>query len=243
MVDTAGRERLWEQHATWWQQGFTEGADREYEEQILPLVETHGAGMRHVLEVGCGEGQVSRRLARLGATVVGVDPSPSQLSTAARRGGGPRYVLGRGEALPVADASFDGVVVCLVLEHIDPFEPAVAEIARVLEPGGTFLCFMGHPLQQAPGSCWVDDADFGEQYWRLGPYLPDHTAVHEVAPGVQLPFTHRPFGRYVHELGRVGLLLEDLVEPPPASDAMEHLAGFTEADTIPRLVLLRARRV
>src|SRR5579875_1027812 len=100
-------EELWERHAPWWQQGFTEGADAEYEEQILPLVDAHGAGFGHVLEVGCGEGQVSRRLARLGAAVVGVDPSPTQLATAVRRGGGPRYALGRAEQLPVADDSVD----------------------------------------------------------------------------------------------------------------------------------------
>ncbi|HZU78291.1 MAG TPA: methyltransferase domain-containing protein, partial [Acidimicrobiales bacterium] len=196
-----------------------------------------------VLEVGCGEGQVSRRLSRAGATVIGLDPSAAQLATARRRDGGPSYVRGRAEQLPFPEAVFDAAVVCLVLEHIDPFEPAVAEIARVVRPGGRFLCFMGHPLQQAPGSCWIDDADFGEQYWRLGPYLPDHTAVHEVAPGVRLPFVHRPLGRYVHELGRVGLLVEDLVEPPPASDALAHLSGFAEAATIPRLLVLRARRV
>ena len=51
---------LWEEHAGWWQDGFTEGADPEYEEQILPLVRAHLAGAQRVLDVGCGEGQVAR---------------------------------------------------------------------------------------------------------------------------------------------------------------------------------------
>jgi SAM-dependent methyltransferase len=233
----------WERHARWWQDGFTAGADPEYEEQILPLVDGHLGGCARVLEVGCGEGQVSRRVAALGAAVVGLDASRAQIDEARRRGGGPSYVRGGGEQLPFPGDCFDAVVVSLVLEHLEHFEPLLGEMARVLGPGGRVVLFLGHPIAQAPGSCWVDDADFAEQYWRLGPYLPDHLTVEEVAPGVELPFFHRPLGRYVHELGRVGLLVEDLVEPPPPSDTLAHLAGFTEAATIPRLLCLRARLV
>ena len=238
-----GEGSPWERHARWWQEGFTEGADAEYEEQILPLVDVHLAGCTSVLEVGCGEGQVSRRVAALGASVVGVDPSSAQIAEARRRGGGPRYARGRGEQLPFPADAFDGVVVALVLEHVEPFEPLLSEMARVLSPGGHLVLFLGHPVAQAPGSYWVDDADFAEQYWRLGPYLPDHLEVEEVAPGVRLPFAHRPLGRYVHELGRLGLLLEDLVEPPPPSDTLAHLSGFREAATIPRLLCLRTVKV
>lgn len=47
----------WERNAAWWQGAFTEGADPEYEEQILPLVAERLGGCRRVLEVGTGEGQ------------------------------------------------------------------------------------------------------------------------------------------------------------------------------------------
>ena len=46
-----------------------------------------------------------------------------------------------------------------------------ATYARVLQPGGRFLCFLNHPLLQAPGSGWIDDHILEEQYWRVGPYL------------------------------------------------------------------------
>ena len=94
----------WETHAGWWQDEFTEGADPEYEEQILPLVTEHLQGVTSVLDVGCGEGQVARHIARTipGAGVVGVDSSVAQLVVAEERGGGPRYVRGAADALPVA---------------------------------------------------------------------------------------------------------------------------------------------
>ena len=57
---------LWEEHARWWIDGFTSGADPEYDEQILPLAAAELVGATRVLDVGCGEGQVSRLAARLG---------------------------------------------------------------------------------------------------------------------------------------------------------------------------------
>jgi SAM-dependent methyltransferase len=233
---------LWDRHAGWWQREFTDGADPEYEEQILPLVGQYLAGARRVLDVGCGEGQVSRRAAALGADVVGLDPTASQVLVAHQRGGGPAYGRAAAEALPCRSGAFDAVVMCLVIEHLDPFEPAFHEIARVLAPGGRFLLLLNHPLLQAPGSGWVDDHILEEQYWRVGPYLPDHTTVEEVASGVNLPFMHRPLSRYVHVMGAVGLLIDDMAEPAPPPGFLAEAWEYREAATIPRLMLIRARR-
>ena len=234
---------LWERHAKWWQEEFTDGADPEYEEQIIPLVEQHLAGTRRVLDVGCGEGQVARRVVTLGAEAVGVDPTRNQIAVARRRGGGPVYGEASAEALPFRDAAFDAVVMCLVIEHIDPIEPTIAEMARVLEPGGRCLLLLNHPLLQTPGSGWIDDHILEEQYWRVGPYLRDDSTIEEVSPGVNLPFMHRPLSRYIHVMGQVGLLLEDMAEPPPPPGFLDEAWEYGEASTIPRLMLLRARRV
>ena len=237
-------EPLWEQHAQWWQQEFTDGADPEYEEQILPLVERHLAGARRVLDVGCGEGQVARRAAALGATVVGVDPTRNQIEVARRaRRWARRTREATAERLPFRDAAFDAVVMCLVIEHLDPFEPAIHEMARVLEPGGRCLLLLNHPLLQTPGSGWIDDHILEEQYWRVGPYLRNDATIEEVAPGVNLPFMHRPLSRYVQVMGEVGLLIDDMDEPAPPPGFLDEAWEYGEASTIPRLMLLRARRV
>ena len=235
-------ESQWERHAGWWQQTHATGADAEYEEQILPLVARHASGARRVLDVGCGEGQVARHLARAGADVVGLDPTDAQVARARERGGGPEYLRARAEALPCASGSFDTVVVCLAIEHVDDHEAAIQEVARVLEPGGRLLFVLCHPLLQAPGSGWIDDQILGERYWRVGAYLPDDRAFDEVAPGVELLFVHRPLSRYVHAMGAAGLLIEDMVELPPPPSLATELWDFAEAATIPRVLLLRAVR-
>jgi SAM-dependent methyltransferase len=241
-MDSTDNETLWEQHASWWQREYAAGADPEYEEQILPLVARHLGGSRRVLDVGCGEGQVARHLARLGVDVVGLDPTPSQIRTARERGGGPQYARARADALPCRTASFDSVLVCLALEHVDAFEDAIREVARTLGPGGRFVLVLCHPLLQAPGSGWIDDRIVDERYWRVGRYLDDDVVVDEVALGVSLRFVHRALSRYVHAMGAAGLLIDDMEEPSPPARFLADTWGYPEAETIPRVLLIRARR-
>jgi SAM-dependent methyltransferase len=235
-------EVLWERHAGWWQREFSAGADPEYDEQILPLVARHLRDARRVLDIGCGEGQVARHLAGLGVEAIGLDPTPSQIRVARDRAGGPHYARARAEALPCRNEAFDAVLLCLALEHIDEFEAAIGEVARVLEPNGRFLLLLCHPLLQAPGSGWIDDRIAGEHFWRIGAYLRDDTVVDQVAPGVELEFIHRPLSRYVHAMGEVGLLIEGMEEPPPPSRFLAETWEYSEAPTIPRLLVVRARR-
>jgi 2-polyprenyl-6-hydroxyphenyl methylase/3-demethylubiquinone-9 3-methyltransferase len=97
-------------------------------------------GGRRVLDAGCGGGLVARELAAAGAEVVGVDRSRGSLGVA-RRAVGTRFApaQGRLERLPFAAGSFDAVVAADVLEHLPDLPAAVAELARVLAPGGSFV--------------------------------------------------------------------------------------------------------
>jgi SAM-dependent methyltransferase len=236
---------VWERHAAWWQAEFTRGADVEYEEQILPLALRHLAGAPRVLDLGCGEGQIARLVRAEGAQrVVGVDPSVAQIAEARRRGGGVAYARASAVDLPLAAGSFDAVVTCLVLEHLADLDGALDEVARVLRRGGRFVMFVNHPLFQTPGSGWIDDQvlDPPEQYWRVGPYLPESVSVEEVDAGVQLPFFHRPLSRYVNALADRGLHLDRMVEPSPPPGFLARAAEYAGAATIPRLLVLRAER-
>jgi SAM-dependent methyltransferase len=238
-------EDLWEASAGWWQAAFTEGADAEYDEQILPLAAHHLSGVASVLDVGTGEGQIARLVATGGATrVVGVDPTVGQLDAARARGGGPAYARAMATALPFPDATFDAAVACLVFEHIEDADGALAEVGRVLADGGRFLFFLNHPLLQVPGSGWIDDQvlDPPEQYWRVGPYLVEDTTLEQVDKGLFLPFVHRPLSRYVNAMAANGLVIRHMEEPAPPPGFLARAPEYQEAVSIPRLMLLVAQR-
>ena len=243
--DKAQPENIWDTHAQWWQETFTNGVDPEYEEQILPMVRAHLSGAQDILDIGCGEGQVCRLAETLDPapkTIVGIDGSAAQLEIAEQRGGSPRFVLGDAGDLPFEPESFDAAVSVLVLEHIENLDSVISEAARVLRPGGRLLCLLNHPLLQTPGSGWIDDHILDEQYWRIGAYLAEETSMEEVEPGVVLPFVHRPLSAYVNLLAKNGLFLTDMQEPPPPAGFISRAAEYENAATIPRLLFLRAEK-
>lgn len=96
-----------------------------------------------VLDLGAGTGESFKHLPSEVASVVAVEPDPAMLRRARRRSADtsapPHLLRAVGEALPLADASFDTAVATLVLCTVDDLEAAVAELRRVLRPGGRLL--------------------------------------------------------------------------------------------------------
>ncbi|MEM1078040.1 MAG: bifunctional 2-polyprenyl-6-hydroxyphenol methylase/3-demethylubiquinol 3-O-methyltransferase UbiG [Pseudomonadota bacterium] len=96
-----------------------------------------------VLDLGCAGGFMAEAIARKGARVTGIDPASKAIAAAqAHADAGDlqiRYDTGVGEALPYEDASFDAVVCVDVLEHVEHLAQVIAEVSRVLRPGGMFL--------------------------------------------------------------------------------------------------------
>ncbi len=234
--------------ADWWQREFTDGVDPEYTEQIIPIIVEQVAGPApdgpeklRVLDIGTGEGQVARALRAAGADVIGIDPISAMIHEASERDPAMAVAQAGGGALPFSDASFDKAVACLVFEHIDDVDDAIADVARVLRPGGTFLFLLNHPLLQTPDSGWIDDQiiEPPEQYWRIGPYLIEQATVEEVQKGVFIRFIHRPLSRYLNALADNGLLLHEMIEPAPPEGFLAQAPQFRDAATVPRLLVLR----
>ena len=90
-----------------------------------------------VLDLGCGDGHFGA-VALPRSPDVGLDPWAGPLREARRRGGYRLLVRAEGGRIPFPDGSFATVVSNSVLEHIPRLEPVLAEVARVLRPGGAF---------------------------------------------------------------------------------------------------------
>jgi ubiquinone/menaquinone biosynthesis C-methylase UbiE len=107
---------------------------------------------RDVLEIGAGSGSVAQQLLssnpELAWTAIDIDPHMTQAAATRLRGFASASVkTADATAMPFPDDSFDSVVSCLMLHHIIDWERAVAEVARVLRPGGIFV---GYDLVRTP---------------------------------------------------------------------------------------------
>ncbi|WP_211215289.1 class I SAM-dependent methyltransferase [Actinoalloteichus spitiensis] len=136
MAGTGRLSRAWEEQArNWIAWARRPGFDSWWHlrERFLALVPPPGAA---TLDLGCGEGRISRELRARGHRVHGVDASPTLVSAARDADHGGAYAVAEGTALPFADGVFDVVVSHNVLMDVDDLTGTVAEAARVLRPGG-----------------------------------------------------------------------------------------------------------
>ena len=177
---------------------------------------------RRILDVGCGAGPVLVALRDRGAIVTGVDPSAKMLELARQR-------LGDGTALEQADlryplpfpgGAFDDVIACLVLHYLRDWTAPLAELRRVLAPGGRLIVAVNHPFVYKlahPDGDYFATREFSEDYTFSG-----QSAV--------LTYWHRPLHAVTGAFIDAGFRIAVMSEPPPAPQARElfpdDLAGF-----------------
>ena len=95
----------------------------------------------NILDLGCGDGQLTQRIAATGATVTGVDSSPAMV--AASRARGIAAEEASAESLPFANGTFDVIFSNAALHWVHGQDAMMAEVRRVLKPGGRFVAEMG----------------------------------------------------------------------------------------------------
>jgi SAM-dependent methyltransferase len=125
----------WERSAVEYHDLFGSGT-AQAAEPLLDAVEAK-AGIR-LLDVACGPGMVSAAASVRGCAVIGLDFSSAMLAVARKRYPEIDFRQGDAEALPFSEGSFDAVVCNFGLHHFPHPERAVAEVHRVLVPGGRY---------------------------------------------------------------------------------------------------------
>jgi SAM-dependent methyltransferase len=169
---------------------------------------------RRVVEIGCGSAPCARWLARQGADVVALDLSAGMLARAAElnRTTGIAVPLLQADAgrLPLATASVD--LACSAfggLPFVADAQAVLAEVARVLRPGGRFVASVNHPLRWPfPDSPDPEDLRVTSSYFDRRPYVETDATGRTVYVE-----HHRTVGDWVRAVVGAGLVLEDLVEP------------------------------
>jgi SAM-dependent methyltransferase len=205
----------WEKHAEEWiAWARTPGHDsywRFHRDAFLPLVPDAG---RLTLDVGCGEGRVSRDLAGLGHRVVGVDSSPTMIAAAVPHpGSGSPVALADAAVLPFGAAVADCVVAFMSLQDVDQMEAALAEFARVLATGGRLVMAITHPVNTGGR---FEEVEGGRTRFILEESWFERRATSDTCERDGLTMTfhseHRPIQAYTDALVAAGFLIEALRE-------------------------------
>ncbi|MFE2934338.1 class I SAM-dependent methyltransferase [Streptomyces sp. NPDC059278] len=127
-----------------------------YIEVEEPVVRTilDGIAPGVALDAACGTGRQTRALTAAGHRVIGVDQSPQMIAKAREHAPDADFRAGHLERLPLDDDSVDLAVCSLAMTHLPDLAPAVAELARVVRPGGRIVVSDLHPFVIAlQGQC------------------------------------------------------------------------------------------
>ncbi|WP_326563504.1 class I SAM-dependent methyltransferase [Micromonospora peucetia] len=165
---------------------------------------------RRILDAGCGSGPLSAALRAEGAVVTGFDVSAAMVDLARQRLGedADLHVADLGAPLPFADAEFDDVVASLVLHYLEDWSGPLAELRRVLKPGGRLILSVIHPAVYAIAYPKAD-------YFALTKYSEDYVMDGQT---VWLTYWHRPLHAIADSFAAAGFRIAAISEPPPSPD-------------------------
>ncbi|HUQ07448.1 MAG TPA: class I SAM-dependent methyltransferase [Kofleriaceae bacterium] len=211
---------------------------RFHRDLFFPLLPAPG---RATVDVGCGEGRVSRDLAALGHRVIGIERSPTLAAAAQAAAPTMDVRCADAVAMPLDDASADLAVAFMTLQDMDDLDGALREIVRVLEPGGCLCAAVVHPLNSA-GKFERLTAD--ARLVIAGDYLrPFRYADTVERDGLKMTFhsMHRSFEAYFTAFQNAGLTIDTVREPAMPEDRLRTDAS-RRWQRLPLFLHLRARR-
>jgi SAM-dependent methyltransferase len=251
----------WEANAATWTRHAREGHDfyRDLHNTpaflaILPPV----AGLAG-LDVGCGEGSNTRKLAERGATMKGIDIAPTFISHAQQAEAmeplGIGYKVGDGAALPFPAATFDFVTAFMSLMDMPDQGAALKEAHRVLRPGGFLQFSILHPCFVPPHRKVLREADRTVRAVEVGGYFdaidgridtwwfssvpPEERAK---VPPFRIPRFHRPIGAWVDMIVEAGLVIEKMAEPRATLEEATAEPELADTRVVPLFLHVRARK-
>lgn len=182
---------------------------------------------RRILDAGCGSGPLFAALRDRGAIVTGIDVSAGMLKQARRRLGADAdlRVADLADPLLFPDSAFDDVVASLSLHYLKDWGPTLAEMRRVLAPGGRLIVSVDHPF-----------ASFLTQRLAGGPsnYFETRHRTEEWTMGEQtarLSFWDRPLHAMTDAFTAAGFRIDVISEPPAVPAAHDLFPDLFDQST------------
>jgi SAM-dependent methyltransferase len=231
----------WEQQAENWSRWARRPDFDSYWRYAPAFFELVPPAGERTIDIGCGEGRVTRDLAARGHRVVGVDASPTLIGMAREADSSGAYLRCDAAALPFGDAAFDLAVFYNSLMDFDDMEGSLREAGRVLEGGGRLCVSITHPMQDA--GTFVSrapDAPFVIE----GSYLEYRRAFEAAVERDGLVMNFKgwayPLEAYSRALEKAGFAIEAMREPGNDRPAPSMEPGGERWQRIPVFLMWRA---
>ncbi len=248
--------REWDEMADWYDAKVGDDGDLWHRTFLDPALFARlgdVSGLR-VLDLACGNGHITRRFAREGARVTGVDFSPKHIARSREREErerlGIEFIQSDAARLDMLeDATFDLVICQMGLMDIPDAESAIREVGRVLREGGRFVALLSHPCFDIAGrSGWaIEHMEPERTVWRkVSGYAQPFTGMIYWRIDGELVYTksyHRPLSWYVRALHVAGLVVTALEEPQPPGDFLAADPEGAWMRDVPLHCLIEARRI
>lgn len=254
--------RYWDANAEAWTELVRAGYDHDRDGLNTPaflamLPEVDGLSG---LDVGCGKGHNTRLVSERGARMTGIDISETFIRHAReeedREPKGSRYERASAVDLPFTDAGFDFAVAFMSLMDIPEVEKVLAEVFRVLEPGGFLQFSIEHPCFTTPHRKTLRD-EHGRAYAReVGGYFRKKdgetqewifsSAPSEVREGLRpfrVPRFTRTLSQWLNLLIEAGFVLERFGEPYPSGEAVRKRPALQSAQIVAAFLHVRVRKL
>jgi len=260
-MDLSEVARYWEANAETWTRLARAGYDVYRDALNTPAFLAMLPPVRGLagLDIGCGEGANTRRVARLGARLDAIDISPTFIRHAQaeeqREPLGIRYQAADGRALPFPPGSFDFATAFMSLMDMPDQALALAEAARVLRPGGFLQFSILHPCFVPPHRRVVRDAagqpqaiEIARYFERDKPFLDvwifsSLPAEHQAGiEPFKIPVFHHPLSDWVAFICRAGLVIEEFGEPSASPELAESVPVVADTRVAPLFLHIRARK-
>jgi SAM-dependent methyltransferase len=211
------------------------------------------------IDIGCGEGENTRKLAKLGAKMTGIDVAPTFIRYARESERaeplGIRYEVADGQELPYPDAAFDFATAFMSLMDLPDQAMALQEAARVLRPGGFLQFSILHPcfappyrkvLREADGTVraievarYFDTIDGEIETWCFS------AAPHELREQFEpfrVPRFHRTLSHWIEMAIESGFAVEKITEPCATEEQVVRFPALDDTLVVPLFLIVRTRK-
>jgi ubiquinone/menaquinone biosynthesis C-methylase UbiE len=203
---------------------------------------------KDILDLYCGAGYLSRRLARMGANVTAVDSSDRLIGIAGEvnrhEEHGIRYAVAEPTDLSVIeDSVFDDIVCNMGLMITRDLSATVAELARIVKLGGRFIFSALHPCFCMPDGGWISSVDGDVLYRAVDNYFTESWHCSELDPGVRSSrdkIRHRTLSTYINSLSARGFTVRRIAEPRPSLEAITLKPELEIFNRVPMVLIVEA---